>query len=785
MQSIRHLPNLPRDFAPTFQNTEAMSIDQRKILEIAYLIFSIRNSFRKIYFNNKGDAYAKTKALKKSPKYPHSIRKISHTVFMLTIDRKSEKSLLGDGAYKVAKSSWKIELHPQNKVTVKSKALVKDRASTKSKPPSDPFSVLKGIPNVEYALKQTHRTSKNTYIQFHFKRKSPTTAYNIKPLSSFLNFSHIASICKDIARGVFDLLNRQLIQADMKPINILIYYPKKSCPRFHAKISDIDSVYALNSNSGMITFIYLAGNHYHSLIEAKATEQGTSIRSVVVQEKDPYPHQFTLTEATALTTLGLTLAEIGLNALTSRCKGLPAQMEEFWKIITELVGFAPDESMTTYRDFRKAYEDRIKTLPRTLWDFPHAITFPQLIERLDALSKPVPLISIEQSPYLPIMLEIKTSHNPRHDAELLKSNINRIYSLARAAVVARQAKFYFNDVDAYAKQVNRTGIDFPHSVRILNLDPLTFIVEFNRKEPFNKTSWDQIARITKKVWKVTLTALIQLTADPLYINKTGRLKKKESKKLPIEDLPILDHANYVQTMSHKKSNSFYRAFQINESLQLLPQTFWDFCSSGIMSFQNFLKIFQNIILGVNELHTHGLLYGNIMFPYILLSPASSTSTTPTAKLGILKKPLPIGTNSGKISIYSLSPTHLLIIYTRVKKTEPNASRDYVINEYKTIAALRTLPITREDEVAATALFLSYLIIILPQTIKNQNKQKIEKLKKIVVNLTGGLNVMNCKNWNQYVIKLTDYIYWKYLFRRPIPHPRISLEEAARRIIALS
>lgn len=743
---------------------EDLSVDLKNIISRAYVLFLKENSCQKIYFS-KTHAYYKLAPFGNIARAPHAIRKIDVATFGVIIDRKLSTTKINSGTFKTAKHAWKIRVHSPFSLSVEAIALVKDIRSQKGLFSREPFETLTDLSCVECVQKITHKTSKGLYKQFHMAKLARCDAAYLRTISPKLNFSQIAGICKDIVIGIGQLHAHGLIQIDMKPLNILIYQSPEN--RYSAKISDLNAVQYPGEDKEGSTYDFISLIHRYQVIATARRRNLPTTEKSLESIYHEYPFLCGSFE-TAVQSMALALADIGITAQTYLGKGSSTQLANFWEIVKDLIGgFAPKTGASSYKNFIVALNQHLATYPAGSTIPRPTITLEEAIARFEPLTIPLPYITILS----PGTIE---STSPAEGFTLSDKQISYIYSLFLNS--EGTDKIYFDERGAYAKQMNRTGWGAKHSLTIV--DSSTLIVDFDRKK--SKTSSHACSTLlSKKVWLITLDALSHIYSYPKTLIKDIDCENDIPKPWPMESLEGLKYVEECEArFTRKTSGGFFKRYHL---AQPPLSNISIFLSSAPMIDPHIVfQLFKSICLSMNELHERGFVFGNLQAKKFLIYSRSGVPNSYFTKLCCSDTGVPLGSISSKITLSCLSPALRLNLHKKVLKKIPSPSPAQIEEQYYKDPSLRLCTLTREDEIASIGLLLMSAVMEIQNSLKTIPPKKLANLWQIMKNLTGGFAPKpTCTTWTAFHADISLQVAQYLTTSKPVPKPRISLTEAAQ------
>jgi serine/threonine protein kinase len=736
MSAITSQLQLPQASLPhpiSYTSTIKLSTEAIQIIKIALYILPIRPLINKFYINNNNDRY---KISLKNQECQHSIRRISESSFVITLNRKDSNTKLGEGSFKVAKKAILVLKTSASTATVSSAAIVKDKSSQRAPFLTETYESLSNLSYVECVKKITHKTSKGRYKQFHIAKNALCDAHHLVEFTPKPNFSGYINICKDAVLGLSELNEKGFIHGDLKPANILVYYTKGASFLYSAKLTDLNSILLPGTLVTDQTSFYLAPTHRALLIkEALSRSMPINHQTITeLYENTPSIKLISSTEA-AIASLGITLIHIGLNMeLTSIC-GAADKMTAFWNIVSDLTGgFIPTEPdrMSTYIEKlnRQLFEYITSGIPIPNPSISLAVAAARLSE-LMTLSAPIEIpFPIDPSP---VELE---KHYPLQALPLLQffqSKISSIYDLYLKNIAYE--KIYFSETSAYVKQMNQTGEMAPHSIQRIATD--LFILNINRKLKVSSTY--KTNRNLKYIWEIHVKAPGVLCARWKTL-----LKDRDAKKtyLPwhIASLSDTHHVEICPRFIHKTSSHYFKGLHLSETALCTGANLNEHASS--ISFVDFLHISLSIIAGQIELHSKNSVHNNLKINNILIYPPSELGTTAftsllSAKIAMSESIVPFGTSSNSSVFGYLSPKQRQLVYNKIATPTYAPTLDQVRARYNSDISLRNIILTKEDATVTTALVIVDMLLRIPSLLEKITPEKALAFWSIIDDLTGG------------------------------------------------
>ena len=756
----------------SYTSSTTLSTEAMQIIKIAFYILPLRPLINKFYINNNADRY---KISLKNHECQHSIRRISESSFVITLNRKDSNTKLGEGSFKVAKTAIHVLKISASNATVSSTAIVKDKCSQRALFLTETYESLSNLSYVECVKKITHKTSKGRYKQFHIAKNALCDAHHLPEFTPKPNFSGYINICRDAVLGLSELNEKGFIHGDLKPANILVYYTKGTSVLYSGKLTDLNSILIPGTPITDQTSFYLAPTHRALLIK-EALSRSMPINHQTITELYENTLSIKLISSTeaAIASLGIALIHIGLNMeLTSIC-GASDKMTAFWNIVSDLTGgFIPTEPdrMSTYIEKlnRKLFEHITSGIP-----IPNpSISLGEAAARLSELMTPSPLIVIP-FPIDPPPVELE-KHYPMQALPLLQifqSKISKIYDLYLRSIAYE--KIYFSETSAYAKQMNQTGEMAPHSIQRITTD--LFILTLNRK--LKVSSIYKTNRNLKYIWEIHVKAPGVLCARWKTL-----LKDRDAKKtyLPwhIASLSDMHHVEICPRFIHKTSSHYFKGLHLSETALCTGANLNEHAAS--ISFIDFLHISLSIIAGQSELHSKNFVHNNLKVINILIYPPSEVATTAftsllSAKIAMSESIVPFGTTSNSSVFGYLSPRQRQLVYNKIATPTYAPTLDQVRARYNSDISLRNIVLTKEDATVTTALVIVDMLLRIPSLLEKITPEKALEFWSIIDDLTGGFApIQETPSYQSYSLQI--HYRMKSISLPEAYTPKITLEEA--------
>lgn len=762
-------PGLAASFPVTFEPECSLAPDKKELLKSIYRAFHHGYNNRKLYFDNFGlSAYAKPEC-PSDPSFCNSLRPtMNPSVFIVTLNRKDPSTIVGRGSYKVIKLAFQVTIVSTGILKVVQGVIAKSLIGSESPLRRELQDLLserrKNLPNVELTERTFYRTSKRTFKAFHFAEQATCNALELFAEFKDVRFFEYMKVFHDILKGLKALYDLKILHNDLKPENFLVYRRKRDVV---AKVSDLDALVCIDTNPRGQTPIYLSPFHRCILIR-KMLEEGTLLtRENILGRYIACADSLLMTKESLLASFGIILTHIRILLDFFEIDFSEAQDILLSQLIMRLTGgFGPLPTPPRPKFLCCLYEYTSSALNQKLIDidpekpgFPlPQIDFEEAIAMLNVLSTPESEKCILATP-----ITLPSLVSPIHPR--LLDELRFILSIALQAKPPSKIYFDFLKKHAYIKKdtlPTHTGLS---SVRILSSN--VFMVELNRTS--DAILGKGPSKIAKRVTEIRFAEGV-LRARELALVKNHYPQPTLFSDPPMAKLSGLRHVECVSVHPCKQTRHLLKfAYLSDIAFSNLDESI----KKGEVSFPQLIEYIKDMLLGMHELHTNGIIYGNLRPNNVLIFPDSEKGRI--AKIGFSDTAVLRGMIMDRATYHFLSFRLQIEVKKIFQTITPLPEGKDVISSYNEDSRLRQLLITFEDEIVTTGLVILYILFRKKVT---YSEQEIAPLCEVLKDLTGGFFPSSLTiSMSGFFTEVTTHVSELESRAELIPPPRITLLQA--------